>query len=142
MLSGRAAWEAALRREMNTGLHFLPFTAGASDANADDLLGMPEFRNLINEARLRYDLTIIDLAPLGPVSDARALVPALDGLIMVLEWGKVSPDTLTEILSVDPALHEKLIGIALNKTDMSALAKYSRKEPSEGYYHGYGQSDT
>ncbi len=142
MLSGRAAWEAALRREMNTGLHFLPFTAGASDANADDLLGMPEFRNLINEARLRYDLTIIDLAPLGPVSDARALVPALDGLIMVLEWGKVSPDTLTEILSVDPALHEKLIGIALNKTDMSALAKYSRKETSEGYYHGYGQSDT
>ncbi|WP_256377173.1 GNVR domain-containing protein [Tabrizicola sp. TH137] len=141
MLNGRAVWEATLRREMNTGIHFLPFTSGAGDANAGDLLGMPEFRTLIAEARRRYDLTIIDLAPLGPVSDARALVPALDGLVMVLEWGKVSPDTLTETLSVDPALHEKLIGIALNKTDMSALAKYSRTEPSEGYYDAYGQQD-
>lgn len=142
MLAGRAVWEATLRREMNTGLHFLPYTSGTSDPNAGDLLGMPEFRTLLNEARRRYDVTIVDLAPLGPVSDARALAPALDGLVMVLEWGKVSPDTLTEILSVDPSLHEKLIGIALNKTDMSALAKYSRTEPSEGYYHAYGQSDT
>lgn len=141
VLTGRAVWDATLRRETNSGLHLLPFTSGLGDPAAGDLVGASEFRTLINEARRRYDLTVIDLAPLGPVADARALVPALDGLVMVLEWGKVSPDTLRDILSVDPVLHEKLIGIALNKTDMTALAKYSRTEPNEEYYDAYGEPE-
>lgn len=139
VLTGRAALEGALRREVNTGLHFLPFTSSTNDATAGDLIGVPEFRSLINEARRRYDLTVIDLAPLAPVSDARALVPVLDGLVMVLEWGKVSREALQEVLSADSALYEKLIGIALNKTDMDALARYSRTTPFEEYYDGYSE---
>ncbi|MDM7932746.1 GNVR domain-containing protein [Tabrizicola sp.] len=141
VLMGRADWEASLRREVNTGLHFLPSTFSANDSSAGDQVGSPEFRNLITEARRRYSLTIIDLAPLAPVSDARALVPVLDGLVMVLEWGKVSRETLRDILSVDHVLYEKLIGIALNKADMSALAKYSQTDPFEGYYDAQGEKE-
>lgn len=142
VLSGRSHWEVSLRREMNTGLHFLPSTFSSNDPVAGDLVGAPEFRNLINEARRRYALTIIDLAPLAPVSDARALLPALDGLVMILEWGKVSKAMLQDILSADPVLYDKIIGIALNKTDMKALAKYTRNDALEGNYSAYGEQNT
>ncbi len=138
VLLGRAGWEEALRREQNTGLHFLPSTFPANDPLAGDLVGAPEFRTLINEARRRYAFTIIDLAPLGMVSDARALVPVLNGLVMIVEWGKISKDLLQATLSEDPLLYEKLLGVALNKTDIKALGKYSRNEPFEGYGYGYG----
>jgi succinoglycan biosynthesis transport protein ExoP len=138
VLLGRAGWEEGLRREQNTGLHFLPSTFPANDPLAGDLVGATEFRTLINEARRRYAFTIIDLAPLGMVSDARALVPVLNGLVMVLEWGKVSKELLQTALSEDPLLYEKLLGVALNKTDMKTLGKYSRNEPLEGYGYGYG----
>ena len=139
VLTRRADWEDALRLEVNSGLHFLPFTTSKGARMTGDMISAPEFRTLITEAKQRYELTIIDLAPLGPVSDARALIPALDGLVLMLEWGKVSPELLQYILSSDPVLHERLIGVALNKTDMKALAKYSRSEPTEELFHAYGE---
>lgn len=139
VLTRRADWEDALRLEINTGLHFLPFTTSKGTRVTGDMISAPEFRTLIAEAKQRYELTVVDLAPLGPVSDARALIPALDGLVLMLEWGKVSPELLQYILSSDPILHERLIGVALNKTDMKALAKYSRSEPTEELYHAYGE---
>ncbi|WP_167360255.1 Wzz/FepE/Etk N-terminal domain-containing protein [Sulfitobacter dubius] len=138
VLTRRADWEDALRLEVNTGLHFLPFTTSKGTRVTGDMISAPEFRTLIAEAKQRYELTIVDLAPLGPVSDARALIPALDGLVLMLEWGKVSPELLQYILSSDPILHERLIGAALNKTDMKALAKYSKSEPTEELYYAYG----
>ena len=139
VLTRRADWEDALRLEVNTGVHFLPFTTPKGTRVTGDMVSAPEFRTLIAEARQRYELTIIDLAPLGPVSDARALIPALDGLVLMLEWGKVPPDLLQYILSTDPILHERLIGVALNKTDMKALAKYSRSEPTGELFQAYGE---
>jgi succinoglycan biosynthesis transport protein ExoP len=142
VLTGRAALDGALRRETNTKLHFLPFTSSSSEVATGDLVGVQEFRTLMNEVRRRYDLTVIDLAPLGPVPDARALAPVLDGLVMVLEWGKVSGELLQDICSVDPVLYDKLIGIALNKTDMKALSRYSRAAPFEEYYDAYTEPNT
>ncbi|NJS39376.1 MAG: AAA family ATPase [Rhodobacteraceae bacterium] len=142
VLQGRVAWEEALRREQNTGLHFLPSTFGPQDAMAGDLVGAPDFRTLINEARRRYAFTIIDLAPLGLVSDARALVPVLNGLVMIAEWGRISQEMLQTTLSEDPLLYEKLLGIALNKTDMKALVKYSGHQTMEGQGYGYGVQET
>lgn len=142
VLTRRADWEDALRLEVNSGVNFLPFTAPKGAKVTGDMINAPEFRNLITEAKQRYDLTIVDLAPLGPVSYSRALIPALDGVVLMLEWGKVSPDLLQYILSANPILYERLIGIALNKTDMTALAKYTRAEPREELYNAYGETGT
>ncbi|MDX5402751.1 MAG: AAA family ATPase [Rhodobacterales bacterium] len=133
VLYGRATWKEALRREATTGMLFLPSTFAADDPAAGEIAAAPAFRNILNEARQHYDLTIIDLPPLGPVSDARALQPVLDGAVMVLEWGKMKKDMLRNTLSADPALYQKILGMVLNRTNMKALEKYTNIDPHEGY---------
>lgn len=133
VLSGRSVWQAALRRETTTGLHVLPSTFATDDPVAGEMAAAPEFRDILNLARQQYDITIVDLAPLGPVSDARALQPVLDGVVIVLEWGKMHKELLRTTLSADPLLYEKIMGTVLNKTNMKALERYTRVDPHEGY---------
>lgn len=133
VISGRAVWQNALRHEATTGLHVLPSTFAPDDPVAGEMAAAPEFRNILNDARQHYDLTIIDLAPLGPVSDARALQSVLDGVVIVLEWGRMHKDLLRTTLSADPLLYEKILGTVLNKTNMKALERYARFDPHEGY---------
>lgn len=133
VLLGRAVWQDALRCEATTELHVLPSTFATDDPVAGEIAAAPAFRNVLNDARQHYDLTIIDLAPLGPVSDARALQPVLDGVVIVLEWGKMNKDLLRTTLSADPVLYQKILGMVLNKTNMKMLERYTQIDPHEGY---------
>ena len=140
VLLGRADWKGAVRQEASTGLHLLPSTFPSNDPIAGDLAGSPEFRDVIRDASKSYSLTVVDLSPLGPVSDARALLPVIDGLIMVVEWNKMSRDLLEEVLTRDPVLYDKILGVAFNKTDMQAITQHGSIEEQERY--GYGQEET
>jgi polysaccharide biosynthesis transport protein len=133
VLQDRADWQEALRREAGTGLHLLPSTFAADDDTAGDQAASPAFRNILNVARQHFDLTIIDLAPLGPVSDARALQPVMDGMVAVLEWGAMQKEELRSILTANPGLSQKLLGSVLNKTDMKNLGRFTKYDPHQGY---------
>jgi len=126
-------WRQALRRETGTGLTVLPSSFAPDDPSAGDIAASPAFRNILNDARQHFDLMIIDLAPLGPVSDARALQPVMDGMVAVLEWGAIHKDHFRNTLSANPGLSQKLLGTVLNKTDMKKLKRYTKFDPHEGY---------
>ncbi len=133
VLQERTAWRVALRQEQNTGLHLLPSNFPLNDPDAGNIAATSGFRELIAEARMDYGLTVIDLAPLGPVSDARALLPVIDGLVMVVEWGRIRRDVLAAALGDEPMVYDRLLGITLNKTDMRALGKFPRADVMGGY---------
>lgn len=133
VLMERADWRQALRREAGTGLKVLPSSFAPDDPSAGDIAASPAFRNVLNDARQHFDLMIIDLAPLGPVSDARALQPVMDGMVAVLEWGTIHKDHFRSTLSANPGLSQKLLGTVLNKTNMKTLKRYTKFDPHEGY---------
>lgn len=139
VLLGREKWDTAIRQEASTGLHLLPSTFPSGDPIAGDLAGSPEFRDVIRDASKSYAFTILDLSPLGPVSDARALLPVIDGLILVVEWDKMTRDLLEEVLTRDPVLYDKIIGVAFNKADMQTITQYGSIEEQERY--GYGNDN-
>lgn len=128
-----ADWRQALRSEAGTGLTVLPSSFAPDDPSAGDIAASPAFRNILNDARQHFDLMIIDLAPLGPVSDARALQPVMDGMVAVLEWGTIHKDHFRSTLSANPGLSQKLLGTVLNKTNMKKLKRYTKFDPHEGY---------
>ena len=137
VLQGTAAMHNAIRKETSTGLHFMSSGFSPDDAHAGDSLYSSRFRDMLDEARSRYALTIVDLAPLGPVSDARALLPAIDGLVMVVEWGRMPIGLLQKTLSMDPVLYKKILGITLSKTNMTSLRDYTRLDETGNYYDVY-----
>lgn len=106
--------------------------------HSSEMLGSKGMRQLLAAARARYSHVILDLAPLGPVVDARVVVPMVDQVVMVAEWGKTPKALLRETLMNEPALMEKTLGVVLNKVDMESLRDYVPQTGGEHYYEEYG----
>ncbi len=83
-------------------------------------------------------MSIVDLAALAPVVDAKAFSPLADGF---LYRGRMGPHTVAA--GARPARTPnrrstaKILGVILNKTDMRELAKYSDFGAAEHYRHRY-----
>ncbi len=101
--------------------NFNVLLAGHSSASPYDLLKLPRFGALLQEARQHYDYVIIDTPPLLPFADCRLIEQWIDGLLVVVAAHKTPRKLLAEALDiVDPA---KLVGLVLNKDDHQA-ARY------------------
>ena len=67
--------------------------------NSGDLLASERMQAMLSAARHGFDHVIIDLPPLGPISDARAISPLIDCFILVVNWGHTRFELLEEALA-------------------------------------------
>jgi succinoglycan biosynthesis transport protein ExoP len=117
------------------GSDFLCGPTKVRPVHTADLLNSAAMRNLLAEANKRYDYVVVDLPPILPVIDVCACSNLFDAFTMVVEWGKTSIDDLDKAFRTAPLVHERLLGIVLNKVDAEAMRRI------EGYEHaayGYG----
>ncbi|WP_105131981.1 polysaccharide biosynthesis tyrosine autokinase [Burkholderia sp. BE12] len=82
VLAGTATLDAALRETGHGQLDFLP--AGAYSADAADLFNDRRLRPLMAELSARYDIVVLDTAPLLPVADAATLATFAAGNVYVV----------------------------------------------------------
>ena len=137
-ITGQIPWQSALRAVGETGLHILPCVAPPYMTHVGDLLNSPQMQRILEEARQRYSHIVLDLPPLGPVVDARMLLPQVDQALMVVEWGKTPRSLVRKAIARDPVLAGRIMGIVLNKTDMERLKAYSPETDAEHHYGEYG----
>jgi len=147
VLSGRLRWSDALHAIAGTGIDFLgaapphrahrPAEGGRFDLSAPEALGSPHMAGLITEARSLYRYVVVDLSPLGPLVDARVLIPHLDRVAIVAEWGKLPRQLLADLLAAEPLLATRLLGVVLNKVDFKALKSYTRSGGPEQFFDEY-----
>jgi succinoglycan biosynthesis transport protein ExoP len=101
---------------------------------------------VLSVARPEFDQILVDLPPLGPVSDARAISPLVDAFILVVNWGHTRFDVIEQALAHFGVASDKIVGVVLNQVDFHELGDM---EPfSQGYYYnkhyakyGYTYSD-
>lgn len=139
---GEADWKQVMKIDRQTGLAILPIavrTSGFRFHHTNELMSSPGMARLIGEARQTFDYVIVDLAPLGPVVDAKAFEPNADGFIFVVEWGKTPAPLVRDLLAAESRIEAKVLGVVLNKTDMSALKRYSDFGTAEKYRQLYDQ---
>jgi succinoglycan biosynthesis transport protein ExoP len=143
LLTGRIDLQQALGRERATGLTLLPLVLDEQIVHADEILSSQAFRNLIDQLRQRYDYVIMDLPPIAPVVDVRATVPVVDSLVFVVEWGSTKIKTVQRHLMTEPELHDRLLGVVLNKANLKVLERFEDPGLYQNGYsvnHGYRQS--
>ena len=137
---GETTWNQAIKIDRRTKLAILP-TAIRPGSNAihhtNELLASPGMQRLMGEVRKSFDYVIVDLAPLGPVVDTKAFEPLADGFIFVVEWGKTPSPLVRDLLATESRIESKILGVILNKTDMTALPSYSNFGSAEKYRHRY-----
>ena len=78
------------------------------------LLGNHRFQDLIAQFREQYDYVLIDNAPLVPVVDAILCAKISDGVVLVVNRGKVRQKVLRTVCGQIEQSGTELIGVILN----------------------------
>lgn len=134
---GEIPWASAVKVDNRTKLAILPVVSNDNLMHTSELLASQGMFNLMENARKMFDYVVVDLAPLGPVIDAKAFAPQVDGFLFVTEWGQTPTTVVRDILNAEPQIKQKVLGVILNKTDMSELSKFSNFGGTERYRQKY-----
>lgn len=123
----------ALLFDPQTRLTFLPTALRRRVPHSSELLGSQAMEKLIDDAKSRYDYIIVDLPPLRPLVDARAMIPLLSSVLYVVEWGGTSRQLVRSSIQNEPRLRQKCAGVILSKVDTEKMKMY-QDFGSEEYY--------
>jgi succinoglycan biosynthesis transport protein ExoP len=120
-----------IRRAESSGLHVLPAVIPQRMINSADVMASHAMGELLRHLRERYDYIFIDLAPLMPVTDAKATNHLLDGMVYVIEWGQTRRSAVLESIGGADEIYDKIVGAVLNRAETGALRRI------EGYKGAY-----
>lgn len=129
----KAPLNDALIYNRATHLMFLPAGGTPKLPHTNEILASVAMKKLIDDLRATVDYIIVDLPPLVPVVDVRTTTGFIDSYVFVVEWGQTKVEIAKRGLFGARAIHDRLVGVVLNKTDTAVLDRYSQYAAS--YYH-------
>lgn len=131
VLGGDATLDAAIQVDAATGAHYLPLAKSAFTPK--DVFGSAAMDRLLAELRARYDLVVLDTAPVLPVADTRVLAPKADAVIFLARWRKTPQQAIESAFRLLNGTGAHLGGVALTQMDMKEQTRYGYGDP--GYYY-------
>ncbi|WP_028967651.1 GumC family protein [Sphingomonas phyllosphaerae] len=133
VLAGTATLDEVILREEQTGLDVLPLapTAGTSP----HIFETPEFTALLAELRRRYELVVVDTAPVLAVADTRVLAHHFDALAMLVRWRSTPARAARAALHQISSVGSGVTGVALTMVNLKVQAQSGFGDPS--YYADY-----
>lgn len=134
VLRGEATLEAALVEDTATGMMVLPIAAD-DDFDGDLMIG-DKMDGLLDALRDRFDVIVLDTAPVLPIADARLMLGKADVAVFVARWRKTPDHAIRSALRLLPLDRIHLAGIALTKVDIRKQARFGYGD-STYYYHDY-----
>jgi succinoglycan biosynthesis transport protein ExoP len=132
--AGRAALDDALWRDPATGLEFLPAAAFSGAGAAAPMPGpdaiLSGFGDLLATLRQRFDYIVVDLPAMLAVVDAAVAARLVDGVVIVVEWGKTSLAVVQDSIAQSQIDPDRLLGVLLNKADLDSVTYYDPPIPT------------
>jgi len=127
-------WRDALRETSVRGLDLLP--AGPAIKNAPDLLSSKSMFRFIQEAKREYGLILLDSPPLLPVTDGTILASLVDGVIIIVNAGKTTRESVQKSVELVNSVDGNLLGIVLTNAKSAEVYGY------RDYYRHYRKKQT
>jgi capsular exopolysaccharide synthesis family protein len=91
------------------------FACNERPSDPADLAGAPELEKILNELRAKFDMVIVDSAPLRPVHDTWSLSRVTDATLLVVQAGRTPRDAVAAALKTLRAMRANVAGIALTR---------------------------
>ncbi|MFR9805646.1 polysaccharide biosynthesis tyrosine autokinase [Pseudonocardia sp. RS010] len=129
VLTHRTHVNAAIQ---NWSGRFEVLASGQLPPNPSELLASRQMSGLLSELRQRYDYILIDSPPLLPVTDAAALAPAVDGVVLVCRYRRTKAKDLRSAAHTLTGKSVTVLGVVLSMVPSNGPHAYSR-------YHSYYQ---
>jgi len=122
-------------RDPRNGLEFLAAETNMNISHTSELLSSNAMARLLESVQQTYEFVILDLPPIVPVVDVKAISHLVDKFVLIVEWGKTTKEVVSEALSSVEIARQRMLGVILNKGDPASL---KRLEMYRGrYYNKY-----
>jgi len=86
-----------------------------------DALPAKLVREVMADARSRYDHIVVSLPPLSANLTANTFARHVDGVVLALAWGQIVPSVARAALDENSAFEDNLVGAVFIDTDLHAL---------------------
>lgn len=148
LLTGQSTFEGLIQpcsiEDEEGAFHVI--AAGQNPPNPIELLSSTRMDNTINTLRSIYDYIILDLPPVGEVSDAMAVAEKTDGMLLVVRQNYCDRVVLSETTQQFEFIEAKILGVVFNCTAEGSgkygkgyYKKYYRRYGKYGKYGRYGR---
>ncbi|NJD60870.1 MAG: hypothetical protein C3F13_17900 [Anaerolineales bacterium] len=125
IIRGQVSLEEAIYRSAKGGVALI--LAGPLPPNPAEMLGSKKMENILASLEEIADVVILDSAPLL-VADAWALSAKVDGVVLVVEPGRLKRKTAQAIMDRIQLSRVRIVGLVLNRV---------KKGSESDYYSGY-----
>jgi capsular exopolysaccharide synthesis family protein len=122
ILTGDATLDEALVRDGMSGAFVLPIRETPGEIG--DLLIGPAMDSLIAQLRDRFDVVLLDSAPVLASSDTRSLAAKVDAVVVIARWRSTAEHIVREALRMLPYHHVPIAGIVLTKVNVHKNLRY------------------
>lgn len=109
-------------------------TAGTISPNPAEIISSKELKSLIEELKELYDVILLDSPPTIAVSDAGIISSFVDATVLVASVNQTRLDLLQEAINTLKSVSNSIVGIILNKFNMTNGYGYYYRY----YYYYYG----
>lgn len=134
VLAGECTLDDVLIEDAEKGLHILPVVE--TQFTPRDVFSSDAFKTLLNGLRERYDMVLVDTAPVLAVTDTRVIAARADAVIMSVKWKTTPREAAASALDILRDVKANVLGVTLSQVDMNAQARYGY-EGSSYYYKNY-----
>ena len=136
-LVGNAELGAAIHpSKLNPKFDIMP--AGDLPPNPAELLDSKQMKSLLQTLADTYDTIIVDLPPIGIVTDGLILTKMLDGVILVVKENYCEKGALADTVRKLEFTDAKILGFVLNGAGGSGKDSYGKYDKC-GKYGKYGK---
>ena len=141
VLAGKAELSDALIRDRKSDLYMLLETKPVR--NSGDLLASETMDGLLRWARREFDYVVLDLPPMGAVSDTEGMLELADASLLVVRQNTAPTAALNKAVAALENGRARLLGCVLNNVYASRLSSgqgygYGRGYGKYGHYGHYG----
>lgn len=121
LAQGEAGLEEAVAHERSVGLDVLPMAKIA--ANPGALINGRDFPERLRELRERYDLVIVDSAPVLGMPESRLLAAMADQVVLAVRWGSTGRNTAKHTVRELLDSGARIAGVVLTRVNVKQHAR-------------------
>src|SRR5262249_43773870 len=132
-----ASLNEVIQRDTGSGADIIPLAQ--AEFTPRDLFSSEAMKSLIEALRVRYDVVILDTAPVMPISDTRVLSSIADAVVLVGRWGRTPASVVRSASERLRAHGAKIAGIVLEGVETGIVSRllYDRPDYYSELYQTY-----
>ena len=128
VIMGTATLEEVVVTTDNENLFVL--MSGPKPPNPAELVSSQAMQELLDRLKEEYDYIVVDAPPVLAVSDAIAMAPMMDGVLLVASHGIADRDAARHTMELLGKVETRILGVVINNVEMAGRYGY-------GYRYGY-----